>query len=620
METHSELCKSSPSTRPFPRVPIHVGRLGIGLLALAGAVPLPSLEAAPGPSVGHVLARGADFHGTNGLAFDSRDVLYVASIAGREVIALDSASGLTIDRLGPDRGVEGPDGIAIGPDGDIYFTSFFTGEVVRIAPQGGRKGAQVIASGVNPIAFSSSGRLFVGSFFFSSGLYELDPELSSPTRVVVPPGDPAEGFNGMDFGPDGLLYAPQPLLGRVVRLDVDAEPAALEVLAAGLANPIALKFDSAGRLHVLDAATGGVILLDPATGGAKILATLQPGIDNLAFDSRDRLFVSSTWDGFIAQVLHGGRVRMVRTGGMIIPGGVAVLPLKGPSIGPSPIARDSVFVADAFKLRQFDGLTGASRSESAIPLTSLTVSPDGDHLLITSWFGNAVYLFDPTAQSVVEVFPEFPVPINAIRFRDSLVVADVGTGVPRVTLRRPSGELSVLAAADNQSIFLPAGLAATDESLWFADWGSGIVWQLARGGGSDPAGAGRVRPGVARWTRPVSARKAPCGGVRGGAALAGQHRDRRGDAGGRRPPHRRAGRTRDPSPLGVHGGRRRIGRGRLRRQRDREPPLPLHPEAHRRRRREPRPASRLERCRLDPDALVHATKPGRLPGGCRRQR
>jgi sugar lactone lactonase YvrE len=467
------------------------------LLTLGAALLLTAVDAAPDSLTEHILARGAAFHGTNGLAFDSRDRLHVASVAGREIIIIDPGNGAILDRLGPDRGVEGPDGIAVRTDGSVYLTSFFTGEVVRISPQGGRLGSQFIASGVNPIAFSADGRLFVGAFFFGSGLFELDPELAAAPRVVIPPGDPVEGVNGMDFGPDGLLYAPQPFLGRVVRLDVDESPPVLNVVAGGFLNPIALTFDSAGRLHVVDATAGTIVRVDTNTGDTAQIAALRPGLDNLAFDSRDRLFVSSSWDGFIAHVLPGGEVRVLSRGGMIVPGGVAVLRAMAPSPGQPAFDRDAVFVADAFKIREFDGLSGASRRETQVALNAQTVAPDGGRLIVSSWFGNAVYVFDPASGTVVEQFPEFPVPLNAVRFRDNLVVADVGTGIPRVVLRDPSGELSVLAQADNRSIFLPAGLAADGEGLWFADWGSGVVWQLASGGSlmpPQPVAFGLVQP------------------------------------------------------------------------------------------------------------------------------
>jgi len=89
---------------------------------------------------------------------------------------------------------------------------------------------------------------------------------------------------------------------------------------------------------VLDQLRGEVVRVDSATGNKAVVATLAPGLDNLAFDSRDRLFVSSFHDGFIAEIKRDGEVRTLSRGGMIVPGGVAVLP--------GAPGRESVFVAD----------------------------------------------------------------------------------------------------------------------------------------------------------------------------------------------------------------------------------------------------------------------------------
>ncbi len=64
---------------------------------------------------------------------------------------------------------------------------------------------QFVSPGVNPITFSDDGRLFVALDFSGDGLYELDPELKNPPRLII---KELGWLNGMDFGPDGLLYGP----------------------------------------------------------------------------------------------------------------------------------------------------------------------------------------------------------------------------------------------------------------------------------------------------------------------------------------------------------------------------------------------------------------------------
>ena len=150
--------------------------------------------------------RGAAIHGANGIMFDDHDQLHIASVAGREILVMEPNTGKLIARLGPELGVEGPDDLAFGPDGSLYWTSILTGVVGRLTPDGVFS-SQFVAPGVNPITFSDDGRLFVALDFLGDGLYELDPALVNPPRpIVVASAEnpmPLGFLNGMDWGPDG---------------------------------------------------------------------------------------------------------------------------------------------------------------------------------------------------------------------------------------------------------------------------------------------------------------------------------------------------------------------------------------------------------------------------------
>ena len=182
------------------------------------------------------------------------------------------------------------------------------------------------------------------------------------------------------------------------------------------------------------------------------------------------MFVSHNDDGSIFEILPGGQPRTVSEGGMIAPGGVAVLN--------RPHGGESVFVADIWTLREFNGLTGravsAAHSSFAAPggiTAPLTVAADGENLIVSSWLGNSVQVWNPQTRQVVENHPEFAVPMNAIRFQGDLIVAELGThSLVRVT----PGVRTTLTDA----LYVPAGLAASGGNLWVSDWASGIVWQI----------------------------------------------------------------------------------------------------------------------------------------------
>jgi sugar lactone lactonase YvrE len=297
-----------------------------------------------------VLTRGAPIHGANGLACDADDRLFVASVMGPEIVVLDPRNGRILDRYGPDADVQNPDDIAFGPDGSLYWTDLGTGEVGRRAPDG-TVTKQFVGMGVNPIAFSQDGRLFVAQAFFGDGLYELDPDLEDPPiAVIADTGMPpfSTQLNGMDFGPDGLLYAPQPWLGRIVAIDVNT--ASVTLVAEGLAAPSAVDFDSQGNLYAAMNLNGEIARIDLATGTPTVIAKVPPAVDNMAFNSADHLFVSQAESGAVYEILPSGQPRVVSPGGLILPGGVAVVL--------DCHAGESVYVADLWTLVRIDGLSG----------------------------------------------------------------------------------------------------------------------------------------------------------------------------------------------------------------------------------------------------------------------
>ena len=90
-------------------------------------------------------------------------------------------------------------------------------------------------------------------------------------------------------GPTLGLHRP-PAASEVARVDVDR--GTFETVASGFDRPVALKFDSQHRLHVLDSGTGELFRVDIANGEKELVGRTGAGSDNLAFDADDRLFSS----------------------------------------------------------------------------------------------------------------------------------------------------------------------------------------------------------------------------------------------------------------------------------------------------------------------------------------
>jgi sugar lactone lactonase YvrE len=238
-----------------------------------------------------------------------------------------------------------------------------------------------------------------------------------------------------------------------------------------------VKFAPDGSLFVVDKVRGRVSRVAVSTGNTEVVAEMMPGLDNLACDSRGRLFVSHGQDGIVYQVLPDGRTNTCCKGGMIAPGGVAVL--SGPE-------GESVFVADFWTLRQFDSDTGEEigvhRHRIGMPgsITSpFTVSADGDNLILTSWLPrSAVQVVDPKNAEVLEEYLDFAEPVNAIRFGDDIVVAEAESGSLILINHTSPTERDTIAT----DLAAPAGLAAAEGDLWVSDAFMGSVLMVAAEG------------------------------------------------------------------------------------------------------------------------------------------
>ena len=108
-----------------------------------------------------IIATGANIAGANGLAIGPDDNLYVTSVLGSTVSVINPESGEIVKTYGADDGVIGPDDGDFFSDGNWFWTSIMTGQVTGFDADGNLIEAAQLTPGVNPITFSNDGRLFV---------------------------------------------------------------------------------------------------------------------------------------------------------------------------------------------------------------------------------------------------------------------------------------------------------------------------------------------------------------------------------------------------------------------------------------------------------------------------
>ncbi len=402
------------------------------------------------------IAASAETNGLNGIFVSPVDgTVYVAAVGGDELTIHDPETGELLERLGPESGVNAPDDVFITDDGTIYWTEILNGHVGMMTPDGETK-RQLVGPGVNPITVSDDGRLFVGRIFVGAGLYELDPNLEAEPVLLIE--DP--GINAFDFGPDGFLYAPSWFTGEIVRIDVDAATPVPEVVASGFTQPSSAKFDAAGELYMSDFATGEVWKLDLEGGEHELIVDIEGTIDNIAFDSDDRLFIAAGADNQIIRY-DDGRIDVLGEFGIGQPGGVAVS------------ADGTVWVADFSAIH---GFTPGERqpTTSIYDVSGATVAIDGDNLIAASVAENSVQIIDPATGEILQDIQTLALPTNAIRHGEMLVASQAGAG-------------NVVNAEDPTEVLLdtvvgPLGMASDGTTLYVGDFFMGNIWAVGADG------------------------------------------------------------------------------------------------------------------------------------------
>ena len=348
-----------------------------------------SILVEPGFAVEQIVA-GSGFHTANGVAFGPDGRLFVASVAGESIFALDLATGAIETIVGPPAGEA--DDLAFSPAGDMIWTAFLEGIVRMKSVNGQVKDLASGLPGVNSIAFTRDGkRLFVGQVFMGDGMWEIDLAGSAAPRLVA---SDTGGINACQFGPDGMIYGPSWERGQVVR--IHPETGDTVVLVEGFKKPGAVRFDLEDRLFVLDDMTGEIFGLEEAEGqwSKRLIVQLPSATDNMVIGPNGLFYVSGMPDNAIHEIdPNTGKSRVVVAGKLGFPRGVAV------STG---VDGDLLHIADTGSYRVVDPRTKKVRDVARAVATNLkfpaSVSVHGTSVLLTAELFGAIEISILTAK------------------------------------------------------------------------------------------------------------------------------------------------------------------------------------------------------------------------------
>jgi sugar lactone lactonase YvrE len=460
----------------------------LALGAAGGAVAQQTPAAAPAPAPAkeysqQFLVPGSWFHGIHGLAFNKDDQLFAGSVVGQTLYRVQVDSG-EVDRVvDPPTGMA--DDIAFADDGTMAWTAFLLGKVYIRRPNGKIIEVANGMGGPNSIAFGKDGRLFVSEVFIGDALYEIDiknadkPDFKSIPRAELRRiADKLGGLNGFEIHrDDGFLYGPLWFKGQVVKINVDT--GVIEVIADGFVIPAAANFDPQNRdnLYVVDTGNGSAWSISLTSKARKLVATLKPGLDNLAFDSRGRLFVTVMTDNGIYLVdKHTGSSRTIVEGRLAIPADLAVVSDGG---------TETLHVADVFSYRTVDGRSGAVhdalRVHGDTHAYPIGISAGPRHILLTSWFSNTVEKVDRKSGKLVASLGDFAAPVDAIEAADgTLYVAELASG--NLVKVSPDGKTRSIIARDLRG---PVAMAqGPGNVLYVTEIAAGAVTRFDLGSGA----------------------------------------------------------------------------------------------------------------------------------------
>ncbi|KAA0693415.1 hypothetical protein DT594_13525 [Halopseudomonas laoshanensis] len=383
------------------------------LASLISASAFASSYSAPQP-----LVAPSEFKGVHGLAVDHQGRLLAGSVVGNSIYQVDPDNGEVSTFIGPDQGQA--DDIAIGPNGEMAWTGFYSGQVlyrenddapVRVLAEG--------KPGINSIAFNQqTGKLFASQVFLGDALWEIDVKGESEPRLIK---KDMGGFNGFEVGKDDWVYGPLWFKGEVVKINpVDGE---MKTVADGFGTPAAVNFDSKGNLYVVDTLSGQLMRVDIATGDTELVAELDTALDNLAIDAQDRIYVSNMADNGISQVNPStGEVRVITQGELAVPAGIA-------------LAEDgkTLYVSDVFAFRSVDTTTGEvhdiRRAHGSDVEYPIAVGLGKTRLLLTSFSTGTLQVIDRDGHSTIRLIHGLNAPSDAIELPDgSIVVSELASG------------------------------------------------------------------------------------------------------------------------------------------------------------------------------------------------
>src|SRR5499433_2220923 len=386
------------------------------------------------------LSPPSGLYGANGMQFGPDGKLYVVQAFGSQVSALDTTTG-TCQTVSPVGGpIVAPDDLAFDSRGVMYVTEVMSARVSASTADGQTRVIADNVPGANGITCYRD-RLFMDECRPGGRLFELYADGRAPRLLA----DNLALPNALAVGPDEQIYFPQIAAGEIWRVPLAGGTP--QCFVTGLAIPTAVKFDRNGLLTTTQAGNGEVVKINLQNAAKTVVGRLRPGIDNLAIDTSNHLFISHFVDGGVAEILSDGQERVLVAAGFLGPLGLAVA------------GDGTVYAADGLSVAALTREGKRSRPgmllDEGFPgfVRGVAAGPGGSLYVATS--AGTVASYHPGTRAAQTLASGLHELLGLAQAADgAVVVAEAGEG--RVLKISTTGEVMVLA----RGLGRPAGVAA----------------------------------------------------------------------------------------------------------------------------------------------------------------
>lgn len=451
--------------------------LAVTALTISAACTSDTANKEPDQTIGgapyraEILVGGGPMHGAKGMTFGPDGMLYVGSVLSQTIYRVDVSNG-EVETV-----VAAPDGeaddVAFAPDGTMAWTATPSGEIRALRTDGT---SVLVASGlplINPLGFTSDGRLFAAQIGFDR-LHEIDVTGRTSPRLV------AKGIghlNSFEITADDTLYGPLSGIDQLARINVDT--GTVSPIVEGLGMLSAVNLNSDGQIYAVAWSSGQLWRVDPDSGAAELVAELEPPLDNLAIGPDDTIYVSQPARSAIISIdPASGAQRTIVPGSMSLPGGLVVTVQQG---------RETLVVADDYAYRWVDTESGAVSAtvklgDFTYPGSATDVALNDEVLVFTDVVRSRVFMVDRRSYETIHKWKDIEAPYGVVL---------LDTGEP-IVADFAGGQIIRLSTADKKSREIvvgelsgPVGIAwASPDALYVTEALAGRVQRIDLNDGS----------------------------------------------------------------------------------------------------------------------------------------